>query len=100
MDQSTWRPDHYTIIVENAEGANFHREVWVLRLEVRPLNTGTALNGEYDMLNYILRFRVTHNNDGYHGRADRRELFSPSLEGAGPGDSSHRLPGEDIDCYA
>ena len=50
--------DHYTLIVENAEEvANFHREVLGFTLlEVRPLNTGTASIGEYDMLNYILAF--------------------------------------------
>jgi|MDTC01.2.fsa_nt_gb lactoylglutathione lyase/methylmalonyl-CoA/ethylmalonyl-CoA epimerase len=50
--------DHYTLIVEDAEAvSSFHSEMLGFELlEVRPLNTGTAQAGEFDMLNYIMRF--------------------------------------------
>jgi len=50
--------DHYTLIVEDAETvARFHSDVLGFELvESRPLNTGTAPAGDYDMLNFIMRF--------------------------------------------
>ena len=49
--------DHYTLIVECAETvAHFHADVLGFELlEIRPLNTGSAEPGCYDMLNYIMR---------------------------------------------
>jgi len=50
--------DHYTLIVEDAEAvSHFHQKVLGFELaEVRPLNAGTAREGAFDMLNYIMRF--------------------------------------------
>ena len=48
--------DHYTMIVENAKKvSDFHCNVLGFKFkEIKPINTGTVADGEYDMLNYIL----------------------------------------------
>ena len=51
------RLDHYTLICSNAkEVAEFHTKFLQFELDsIKPVNTGTVSEGDYDMLNYILR---------------------------------------------
>ncbi|MDY7229551.1 VOC family protein [Hyalangium rubrum] len=50
------RLDHYTLIVPDAvASARYHVEVLGFRMQrIQPLNVGSAPQGEYDMLNYVL----------------------------------------------
>ncbi len=49
--------DHYTIVVPDAEAsARFHVEMLGFEfVRIQKINTGTAPQGEYDMLNYIVQ---------------------------------------------
>ena len=51
------RLDHYTLICSDAKQvADFHTKHLQFELDsIKPVNTGTVAEGDYDMLNYILR---------------------------------------------
>ncbi|MEC9466228.1 MAG: VOC family protein [Myxococcota bacterium] len=92
--------DHYTLIVDNAESvARFHTDMLGFELmDVRPLNTGTAASGDFDMLNYIMRFPDDSDRTLVitEGLTDD-SIFRRQLRSHGPGIHHLAYQVEDID---